>query len=42
MGKRKRLVADARKEANKSSYFAKLNDIKIQHEARFNKIREID
>ena len=26
MGKRKRLVADARKEANKSSYFAKLND----------------
>ena len=26
MGKRKRLVAEARKEANKSSYFAKLND----------------
>ncbi|HXB41515.1 MAG TPA: 50S ribosomal protein L22 [Bacteroidia bacterium] len=26
MGKRKRLVADARKEANKSSYFAKLNN----------------
>jgi len=25
MGKRKRLVADARKEANKSKYFAKLN-----------------
>ena len=25
MGKRKRLVAEARKEANKSSYFAKLN-----------------
>lgn len=26
MGKRKRLVADARKEANKTTYFAKLND----------------
>lgn len=26
MGKRKRLVADARKEANKSTYFAKLNN----------------
>ncbi|HEY1037898.1 MAG TPA: 50S ribosomal protein L22 [Bacteroidia bacterium] len=26
MGKRKRLVAEARKESNKSSYFAKLND----------------
>lgn len=26
MGKRKRLVADKRKEANKSSYFAKLNN----------------
>jgi large subunit ribosomal protein L22 len=26
MGKRKRLVAEARKEANKASYFAKLND----------------
>lgn len=26
MGKRKRLVADARKEANKSKYFAKLNN----------------
>ena len=26
MGKRKRLVADARKEANKGSYFAKLNN----------------
>lgn len=26
MGKRKRLVAEARKEANKSSYFAKLNN----------------
>ncbi|MGZ3882799.1 MAG: 50S ribosomal protein L22 [Bacteroidia bacterium] len=26
MGKRKRLVAEARKEANKSKYFAKLND----------------
>jgi large subunit ribosomal protein L22 len=26
MGKRKRLVAEARKEANKTSYFAKLND----------------
>jgi len=26
MGKRKRLVAEARKEANKESYFAKLND----------------
>jgi len=25
MGKRKRLVAEARKEANKSTYFAKLN-----------------
>ena len=27
MGKRKRLVADARKEANKNKYFAKLNDV---------------
>ena len=27
MGKRKRLVADSRKEANKSKYFAKLNDV---------------
>jgi large subunit ribosomal protein L22 len=26
MGKRKRLVAEARKEASKSTYFAKLND----------------
>jgi large subunit ribosomal protein L22 len=26
MGKRKRLVADARKEANKAKYFAKLNN----------------
>lgn len=26
MGKRKRLVADARKEANKTTYFAKLNN----------------
>jgi len=26
MGKRKKLVADARKEANKGTYFAKLND----------------
>ena len=26
MGKRKRLVADARKEENKTTYFAKLND----------------
>ena len=26
MGKRKRLVAEARKEANKSTYFAKLNN----------------
>jgi len=26
MGKRKRLVADSRKEANKSTYFAKLNN----------------
>jgi large subunit ribosomal protein L22 len=27
MGKRKRLVAEARKEANKGKYFAKLNDV---------------
>jgi len=26
MGKRKRLIADARKEGNKSKYFAKLNN----------------